>query len=426
MLDPKWVREHADEVRDAAVRKHFDASVVDAYLEKDRAYRGLLQSVEGLRAELKASSSQLGKMSPEEREVALGEQRAKKAEMKEQEKQEQVLRAEVQALAMQLPMPPAADVPDGKDDTQNLEIDRWGEPLKPDFDLQAHDDLGEKLGIIDIKRGVKLAGSRNYLLLGDAARLERAVLNLALDHMHARDFEMVSVPTLVNRACMEGTGYFPGGEEQAYLAERDDLTLVGTAEVPLTSIHSGETLDFDKLPLRRVALSPCYRREAGTYGKDTKGLYRVHQFWKVEQVVLGPNDEAWSLEEHKRMLGHATDLMQLLELPYRVVNVCTGDLGQGQVQKFDIETWMPSRGAYGETHSASRFHDFQTRRLNLRYRPEGKGKPQFCHSLNNTVIASPRVLIALLENHQRADGSVYIPEALRPYLGGQEVLEPRS
>jgi len=426
VLDPKWVREHADEVRDAAIRKRFDAAVVDQYLEKDQEYRGLLQSVEGLRAELKASSSKLGKLTPEEREVALGEQRAKKAELKELEKQEQVLRGEVQALAMQLPMPPAADVPDGKDDTQNLEIAHWGTPLEPDFDLQAHDDLGEKLGIIDIKRGVKLAGSRNYLLLGDAARLERAVLNLALDHMLARDFEMVSVPTLVNRACMEGTGYFPGGEEQAYLAERDDLSLVGTAEVPLTSIHSGETLDLSRLPLRRVALSPCYRREAGTYGKDTKGLYRVHQFWKVEQVVLGPNDEDWSLEEHKRMLGHATDLMQLLELPYRVVNVCTGDLGQGQVQKFDIETWMPSRAAYGETHSASRFHDFQTRRLNLRYRPEGKGKPQFCHSLNNTVIASPRVLIALLENHQRADGSVHVPEALRPYLGGQEVLEPKD
>jgi seryl-tRNA synthetase len=198
--------------------------------------------------------------------------------------------------------------------------------------------------------------------------------------------------------------------------------LVGTSEVPLTSIHSGETLDMDRLPLRRVALSPCYRREAGTYGKDTKGLYRVHQFWKVEQVVLGPCDEEWSLEEHKAMLKHSTDLMEAMELPFRVVNVCTGDLGQGQVQKFDIETWMPSRNSYGETHSASRFHDFQTRRLNIRYRAEGGAKPQFCHSLNNTVIASPRVLIALLENHQQADGSVRIPEVLRPYMGGQEVI----
>jgi seryl-tRNA synthetase len=172
-------------------------------------------------------------------------------------------------------------------------------------------------------------------------------------------------------------------------------------------------------------VSPCYRREAGTYGKDTKGLYRVHQFWKVEQVVVGPADEDWSREEHQRMLGHATDLMDLLELPYRVVNVCTGDLGQGQVQKFDVETWMPSRGGYGETHSASRFHDFQSRRLNLRYKPDGGGKPLFCHTLNNTVVASPRVLIAILENYQQADGSVVVPDALRPYLG-QDRIEPKA
>ncbi|MDA0666170.1 MAG: serine--tRNA ligase [Planctomycetota bacterium] len=422
MLDAKWVREHADEVRDAAKRKRMDPEVVDGFLENDRNHRLVLQQVEGLRADLKASSSELGKMSSEERKVALGVQRSKKAELKELEQQEHELRVVVKDFAMRLPMPPAADVPDGLDDGGNVELSVSGPIPEKDFEIQTHDDLGEKIGVIDIKRGVKIAGSRNYLLLGDAARLERAVLNLALDHMMKRGFEMVSVPTLVNRACMEGTGYFPGGEEQAYLAERDDLALVGTSEVPLTSIHSGETLDFHNLPVRRVALSPCYRREAGTYGKDTKGLYRVHQFWKVEQVVLGPSDEAWSLEEHKRMLGHATDLMNLLELPYRVVNVCTGDLGQGQVQKFDIETWMPSRGAYGETHSASRFHDFQTRRLNLRYRPEGKGKPQFCHSLNNTVIASPRVLIALMENHQLADGTIYVPEVLRPYLGGDTVL----
>jgi seryl-tRNA synthetase len=183
-------------------------------------------------------------------------------------------------------------------------------------------------------------------------------------------------------------------------------------------MHAGETLAESALPLRRVAISPCYRREAGTYGKDTKGLYRVHQFWKVEQVVIGPADEDWSRAEHQRMLGHATDLMDALQLAYRVVNVCGGDLGQGQVQKFDVETWMPSRGGWGETHSASRFHDFQSRRLELRYRPAGGGKPLHCHTLNNTVVASPRVLICLLENHQRADGSVAIPAPLRPYLGG--------
>jgi seryl-tRNA synthetase len=421
LLDPKWLRENADVVRDAAKRKRMQPELVDEFIKKDQAFREVLQKVEDLRADLKTSSALLGKMTPEEREPALAAQRESKASLKSLENSEQELRAVVHDIAMRLPMPPAADVPDGKDDSGNVEITTFSKPTEFDFEVLSHYELAENMGMLDIKRGVKIAGSRNYLLLGDLARLERAVLNYAIDHMLAREFELVSVPTLVNRACMEGTGYFPGGEEQAYLAERDDLALIGTSEVPLTSIHSGEVLDTSALPLRRVALSPCYRREAGTYGKDTKGLYRVHQFWKVEQVVLGPNDLDWSIEEHKRMLGHATDLMQALELPYRVVNVCTGDLGQGQVQKFDIETWMPSRGNYGETHSASRFHDFQTRRLNLRYK-SGKDKPKFCHSLNNTVIASPRVLIALLENHQNADGSVNIPQVLQPYMGGQQTI----
>jgi seryl-tRNA synthetase len=421
VLDSKWLRENADVVRDAAVRKRMQPELVDQFIEQDHSHRAVLQQVEDLRAELKSSSSLLGKMTADEREPALAAQRERKSRLKEIEHAEQELRSVVNDIAMRLPMPPAADVPDGKDDSDNVVITTFSKPTEFDFEALSHYELAENMGMLDIKRGVKIAGSRNYLLLGDLARLERAVLNYAIDHMLAREFELVSVPTLVNRACMEGTGYFPGGEEQAYLAERDDLALIGTSEVPLTSIHSGEVLDTSALPLRRVALSPCYRREAGTYGKDTKGLYRVHQFWKVEQVVLGPNDLDWSIEEHKRMLGHATDLMQALELPYRVVNVCTGDLGQGQVQKFDIETWMPSRGNYGETHSASRFHDFQTRRLNLRYK-SGKDKPKFCHSLNNTVIASPRVLIALLENHQNADGSVNIPQVLQPYMGGQQTI----
>jgi len=422
LLDPRWVREHADEVREAAVRKRMDPAHVDAFVEKDGAYREVLAGVEAMRAELRESSKKLGRMSPEERASALDGQKTRKAELKEAEAEEQRLRGEVRTLELLLPMPPDPGVPDGRDDQDNVELRRSAEPPEFAFEPLSHDDLGEKLGIIDIPRGVKLAGSRNYLLLGDGARLERAVLHYALEHMMGRGFEPVSVPTLVKNECMEGTGYFPGGEEQAYMAERDGLSLVGTAEVPLTSIHSGEVLDEADLPLRRVALSPCYRREAGTYGKDTKGLYRVHQFWKVEQVVIGPADREWSIAEHQRMLAHATDLMDLLELPYRVVDVCTGDLGQGQVQKFDIETWMPSRSNWGETHSASRFYDFQARRLDLRYRPADGGKPRFCHTLNNTVVATPRVLIALLENHQQADGSIRIPEPLRPWMGGREAI----
>ncbi len=424
MLDLKWVRENPDVVRDAARRKRVQADV-DGLLAADASHREVLTQVEELRAELKAASKELGRMSPEERAGALDVQKATKARLKELEGQEQELRARVQELCLWLPMPPAPEVPDGADDGENLEIARAGTPPAFDFEARDHVELGELLGIVDIPRGVRIAGTRNYLLLGDGARLEQAVLQLALEHMRQRGFELVSVPTLVSDACMTATGYFPGGEEQAYRCERDALNLVGTSEVPLTSIHAGETLAEKELPIRRIAVSPCYRREAGTYGKDTKGLYRVHQFWKVEQVVVGPADEDWSREEHQRMLGHATDLMDLLELPYRVVNVCTGDLGQGQVQKFDVETWMPSRGGYGETHSASRFHDFQSRRLNLRYKPDGGGKPLFCHTLNNTVVASPRVLIAILENYQQADGSVVVPDALRPYLG-QDRIEPKA
>ena len=417
MLDLKWVRENPAAVRDAAERKRI-AVDVDAFLGIDEKLRQVQQGVESMRAELKLASKQLGKMSPEEREGALSGQKQMKATLKEREVEEAALRAEHTALALLLPMPPSPEVPDGRDDSDNVELRRVGDLPKFTFEPRSHLEIGEMHGVLDIPRGVKLAGSRNYLLLGQLARLEQVVLQFALDHMVQRGFEPVTVPTLVNYACMEGTGYFPGGEEQAYMAERDHLALVGTSEVPLTSIHSGEVLDPDRLPLRRVAMSPCYRREAGTYGKDTKGLYRVHQFWKVEQVVIGPSDEAWSIEEHHRMLANATDLMDAFELPYRVVNVCTGDLGQGQVQKFDIETWMPSRGGYGETHSASRFYDFQSRRLNLRYRDE-KGKPKHCHTLNNTVIASPRVLIALLENHQQEDGRVRIPEVLRDRFGAE-------
>jgi seryl-tRNA synthetase len=224
---------------------------------------------------------------------------------------------------------------------------------------------------------------------------------------------------------MYGTGYFPAGRDQAYLAERDGMSLIGTAEVPVTAYHGGEILDEADLPRKYVAMSTCFRREAGAAGKDTYGLYRVHFFDKVEQVILCRNDEATSIRHHQEILANAEDVLKALKLPYRVVNVCTGDLGQGQVQKFDIETWMPSRGAYGETHSASRFYEFQARRLNMRYRG-ADGTVRYVHTLNNTVIASPRVLIPVLEFYQNPDGSVTVPEALRPYMGGMESIEKKG
>ena len=285
-------------------------------------------------------------------------------------------------------------------------------------------ERGQQLGIIDVERGVKLAGSRSYFLLGDGALLHQAVLRLAQDMMIERGFVPMAVPVLVREEAMRGTGYFPLGREQSYAMsnEAPPKFLVGTAEVSLTAYHMGETLELKHLPKKTVAMSPCFRREAGTYGKDTAGLYRIHQFDKVEQVIVCRNDVEESKRFHQEILKNAEDVLQKLKLPYRVVYVCTGDLGQGQAAKYDIETWMPSRNGYGETHSASRFYDFQARRLNLRYRDED-GKVKIAHTLNNTVIASPRILIPILELYQNADGSVTIPNVLRPYMNGRERIE---
>ena len=278
------------------------------------------------------------------------------------------------------------------------------------------------MGLIDIPRGVKVAGTRNYFLKGDGALLHWAVLRFALDYLVERGYTVMYPPVLVRESAMRGTGYLPGGEEQAYKCERDNVYLAGTSEVPVAAYHMDEILREDELPKKFVSLSPCFRREAGTYGKDTAGLYRIHQFDKVEQVIICKNDVKESIRLHEEILANSEAILQMLELPYRVVNVCTGDLGIGQVQKYDIETWMPSRKSYGETHSASRFYEFQARRLNLRYK-DANGKIRFCHTLNNTLIASPRILIPILELYQNSDGSVTVPSVLRKYLGGKEKIE---
>jgi seryl-tRNA synthetase len=328
----------------------------------------------------------------------------------------------MEALLLKIPNVPSDEVPDGANDQENVELRRVGTPPKFDFEPLDHVELGARQDWLDVEAGARLSGSRNYVLKGDLALLENAVMRFALDHMVAKGFTPLSVPVLVRRDAMTGTGFFPGGEEQTYATDdRDDLYLVGTAEVPVTSLHADEILDLATLPRLYVAWTSCFRREAGTYGKDTRGLYRVHQFQKVEQVVIDVADEAKSLEHHHAILGYSEELLQRFELAYRVVNVCGGDLGSPQVQKFDIETWMPGRDGYGETHSASRFHDYQARRLKLRYR-DAEQKVRFCHTLNNTVAASTRLLIALMENHQQPDGTVRVPAALQPHVGGRAVL----
>ena len=421
MLDLKLIRQDPELVKRGAEKKRI-ACDVDRILELDVDARKLGQEVDALRQRQRAAGKSMGKATPEERERILAEQKDLKGQLKGLEERVGTVREELDALLLTVPNLPADEVPVGEDDGDNVEIARWSEPPAFDFEPKSHIEIGEAQGWLDIERGARLAGSRNYVLLGDLSLLEGAVMRYALDVMVSKGFTPISVPTLVRNEAMVGTGYFPGGEDQAYKTdERDELCLVGTAEVPVTALYQGEILKHEELPRRFVALSSCYRREAGTYGKDTKGLYRVHQFQKVEQVILDVADPETSLAHHQAILSNSEEILRSLELPYRVVNVCGGDLGQPQIQKFDIETWMPSREGYGETHSASRFHDFQARRLKLRYR-DADGNVQFCHTLNNTVAASTRMLIALLENHQLADGRVSVPEPLRPYLTGRDTL----
>jgi seryl-tRNA synthetase len=307
-------------------------------------------------------------------------------------------------------------VPDGTTSEQNREVRRWGEPPRFGFEPRDHADLAAALGLVEVERAVRLAGSRTYILKGDLVRLELAVLRYALDLVASRGYLPLSPPLIVRREVMEGTGYLPVGADQAYECTRDDGWLIGTSEVPITAIHAGEVLEEAALPLRYAGYSPCFRREAGTYGKDTRGLYRVHQFMKVEQVVVCRDDPAESRRLHEEILANAEDVLRGLGLPYRVVALCAGDLGRSSAFTYDIETWMPGRGGYGETHSASRYYDYQARRLDLRCRAAG-GKPRFCHTLNNTVVASPRILVAILENHQQSDGSVRVPDVLVPLVG---------
>jgi len=421
VLDLKLIRADPEAVRAGARKKRIECDV-DRLLELDAELRGRGVEIDGLRAEQNGAGKQVAKAAGEQKAALLSRLAEIKARLAQLESAQKEGQTRLREMLLRVPNIPAADVPEGVDDAQNVEVRRCGEPRRFDFEPLDHVALGEAQGWLEIERGARLAGSRNYVLVGDLSLLEGAVMRLALERMVAKGFTPLSVPTLVRSEVMVGTGYFPGGEEQAYRCDaRDDLCLVGTAEVPVTALHAGEILALERLPLRYVALSSCYRREAGTYGKDTRGLYRVHQFLKVEQVVIDVADDQRSLEHHRQILANAEELLQALALPYRVVNVCGGDLGAPQVQKFDIETWMPSRGGFGETHSASRFHDFQARRLDLRYR-DADGKVRFCHTLNNTVAASTRMLIALLENHQLPDGRVHLPAPLRPLLGGRETL----
>jgi seryl-tRNA synthetase len=422
MLDIRFIREHPDLVQEGARKKRIDIDI-HQLLEVDEQRRQLIARVESLKALRNKASKGIPTLQGEARQAAIVQMRQVAEASKELESALRQAESAFEALMLRVPNVPAADVPEGATDADNVELRTWGDIPQFDFTPRDHVELGEALDLIDIPRGVKIAGARSYFLKNAGALLEQAVLQFALHHMVRKGFTPLVVPQLVKDEAMVGTAYFPVGQDQAYRLPEDQVNLIGTAEVPMTAYHADEVLREDELPKYYVGLSSCYRREAGTYGKDTRGLYRIHQFQKVEQVVLCVNDAEVSAREHEHILHNAEEVLQALQLPYRVVLVCGGDLGVPQVKKYDIETWMPSRHSYGETHSASKFHDFQARRLKLRYRDQG-GTLRFVHTLNNTVIASPRILIPLLELYQRADGSVAIPEVLQPYMGGQQVIVP--
>ncbi|MGD8453609.1 MAG: serine--tRNA ligase [Phycisphaerae bacterium] len=434
MIDIKRIRETPDIVKKAARDKNLPFDV-DQVLELDNRRRALETEWNNLRHEQRTAGEQIAKASKEEK-AALSQAMGKlKGRLKGLEEQRQQADAELQELMLLAPQIPHPEAPIGPDASGNVEVRRVGTPPAADRfgdSFKDHVDLGEALRLFDVERGVKLAGSRNYVLTGAGAELHEAVLRLAWDIMLSRSFEPpaqpgrklqfvpLTVPALVNNSLMYGTGFFPLHREEVYICERDDQALVGTAEVPVTGLHGDEILPAEELPRLYFARSTCFRREAGAGGKDTRGLYRIHFFDKIEQVVVCRADADEAAFWHEVIVSNAEAVLTALELPYRVVEVCTGDMGQSKFRMYDIETWMPSRGDYSETHSASSFHDFQARRLNLRYRDEASGKPEFCYTLNNTVVASPRILIPLLEMNQNADGSITIPAALRKYLSGRE------
>jgi seryl-tRNA synthetase len=423
MIDIKQIRDNTPKFKDACKKKGFVVDI-DRLLYLDdllKQTRKKLQDIATLKNQIGKKIPALSGIEKEEAINYLSD--LKKAEKQSQDwLKERQPEKEFDELILLVPQPADDDVPLGKDDTENVKIKMVGQLRQFDFEPKDHVQLGLALGIMDIERGVKLAGTRNYFLKGDGALLHWAILRFAMDFMVNRGYVPLAVPLLMKDEAMRGTGYYPGSEEQTYRMERDELNLAGTAEVPLTAYRMGEILDAGELPLKYVALSSCFRREAGAAGKDTYGLYRIHQFDKVEQVVICKSSIEESNKFHEEILANAEAVMQAMELPYRVVVVCTGDLGRGQAKKYDIEAWMPSRGNYCETHSASKFYEFQARRMNLRYKDPATKKNLFCHTLNNTVIASPRILIPMLELYQNSDGSITIPKVLQPYMNGKEKI----
>ena len=424
MLDIKFIRENKDIVAAGAKKKHIKIDI-DALIALDDKRRALQLEIDQKRAEQNVASDKIASTSSDiEKKAVIVQMQALKENLKVQEESLQEILKEWRILMVQVPNVPDISVPDGESDADNQEVRTWGDTPKFDFAPKTHSELLLAHDMADYERGAKVAGFRGYFLKHDGARLVWALERLVEDRfMNREGFTPMIVPSMMRREPFVGTGYLPQEEENLYKTQDGDY-LAGTAEVATMGYYSDEILDKKDLPVKFFAFSPCFRREAGSHGKDTKGIFRIHEFVKYEQVVLCEASHEQSVAIHEEITSNAEALLQELKLPYRVVVNCGGDLGLGQVKKYDIEAWMPSEGKYRETHSSSYFHDFQTRRLNIRYRDED-GTLRYVHSLNNTALAMPRILCQIVENYQRADGTIEIPEVLRAYMGKDVIKSNR-
>ena len=422
MLDIKWVRERPDEVREMLAQRR-SAFPLDTLLEVDRRRRDLLGEGEELKARRNEGSRRVGeaKKKGENADALMEEMRLLGERVGAIDEEGASLDRQMEELLSQIPNRPHVSVPRGADEESNVVVRSWGEPRSFDFEPKPHWELGEALDILDFERGVRLAESRFTVLKGSGARMERALINFMLDlHTREHGYTEFAPPFMVNSATMRGTGQLPKFAEDLYRCAEDDLWLIPTAEVPLTNLHGGEILPEEELPKLYTAYTPCFRKEAGSYGRDVRGILRQHQFSKVELVKLCT--PATSYDELEKLTANAERVLQLLELPYRVVCLCTGDMGFASAKTYDLEVWLPSQGKYREISSCSNCEDFQARRMGTRYRPTKGGKAQFIHTLNGSGIAVGRCLIAIMENYQQPDGSVKVPGALKTWMGNQETL----
>ena len=423
MLDINFIRENPDLIKEAARKKHINFDVKEL-IELDTQRRGRLANVEALRGEKNRATELVEKTQDEqERETLISDIKKLKKRLNEEERILKTVMGKWKELMLRVPNIPDFSVPEGEYDVENKEVRVVGQPPLFTFNPKDHITLMQELDLVDFERGVKLAGFRGYILKNEGLRLSMALWQFAMDQMTKKGYTPLGVPSLVRKEPFIGTGYLPQSEEDLYKTQ-DDTYLTGTAEVGMMGMFMNEMVEKSSFPQRYVGFSPCYRREAGSHGKDTKGLVRVHEFFKVEQVILCEASHEMSVALHEELAANTDELLAQLGLPYHVVINCGGDLGLGQVKKYDFEVWVPSEGKYRETHSASYFHDFQTRRLNIRYTDED-GKKRFAHSLNNTAVATPRILVAIIENFQTQEGGVVIPEVLRPYMGIDEI-KPRK